>query len=177
MVIDFDTVLYASLILYALYAIAMYIRHKRKPKKWSKFRMILIFAAWMYNFTLFPIQLPPTSVKVSVLELVQINPMASFSTRQISFFQLIGNVCLFLPLIPFVSILRKKVVTVKYAALFSFIVSVTIEILQLLEDLSGLCSYFFRQADTVDVLMNVLGGIIGCVIGNILVNTHSDSFL
>lgn len=156
MVIDFATILYTSLILYALYAIAMHIRHKRNHKKWSKFCMILIFAAWMYfacliNFTLFPIQLPPTPLKVSVSELVQINPMTSFSpVRKISYFQLIGNVCMFIPFIPFVSILRKKKITVKYAVILSLVVSVTIEILQFLEDLSGLCSYFFRQADTLD---------------------------
>jgi glycopeptide antibiotics resistance protein len=179
MLIDFDTVIYASLILYILYAIMTYLRRKRNHEKVSKLHLFLIFIAWMYftcliNFTLFPVQLPPIAVKTSVSELVQFNPIPSFfPIKQINLYHLVGNICLFIPFIPLMSILRKTKITIKYATVFSLLLSLSIEFLQFLEDIIGLCSYFFRQVDITDVLMNVFGGVIGCIIINIFLYTQS----
>ena len=113
MLLDYDTIIYASLVLYALYALMTHIRKKRNHLERTRLRMILIFVAWMYftcliDFTLFPIQMPPAFVKASAAEFVQINPLSSFfPIEQINFYQLVGNIGLFFPFIPLVSILRK----------------------------------------------------------------------
>jgi glycopeptide antibiotics resistance protein len=167
MLIDIETGIYASLTLYIFVLIIRCMKHKHLSRSLNKKHELLVFLAWVYFsgltvLTLLPIQCPPAKLNIPISSMIQLNPLSAlYPSRGFSLRNILGNIILFLPLIPILSIVRKRIFRLRNAILISLLFSCSIEFMQLLENISGFCSYYFRQVDSADVILNIIGGILG----------------
>lgn len=167
MLIDIETGIYASLIFYIFVLIIRYMKHKHLSRSLNKKHELLVCLAWVYFtglavLTLLPIQCPPIKSNISLSSMIQLNPLHSIlPSRDLIFRNLIGNILLFLPLIPILSAISNRTIRFRNAMLISILFSCSIETLQLIENICGFCSYYFRQIDSADIMLNTIGGIVG----------------
>lgn len=133
--------------------------HLKKEAK----RIILLAYVWMLiSTTLFPILIPPVGINrvtfnYNVLELFNCTDI------RIWIYNVIGNIVLFVPMYFCINI-NYKALTGKRMLVISVLVSVFIEVLQLVENVSGLADFTSRVTDVNDVILNTLGGMIGWLI-------------
>lgn len=141
--------------------------YKHYTRSLNKKHELLVCLTWVYCtglivLTLLPIQCPPIKSNISLSSMIQLNPLHSIlPSRDLIFRNLIGNILLFLPLIPILSAISNRTIRFRNAILISILFSCSIETLQLIENICGFCSYYFRQIDSADVILNTVGGILG----------------
>lgn len=129
----------------------------------SKLRFVFAFYAMIIAlFTLFPILVPPIESQpieynFSLWYLTQI-----FSDRY-AFINIVGNAMLFAPLVILGKASKMRMfMTLRSAAISSFVISVGIEALQAIEMHFGLVDPASTNvSDINDVIINTIGGIIG----------------
>lgn len=126
-------------------------------------KIILLAYGWMLiSSTLFPILIPPVGINhvtfnYNVLELF------NYTDIRIWIYNVIGNIILFIPMYFCINI-NYKALSAKCMLIISVLVSVLIEVLQLVENVSGLADFTSRVTDVNDVILNTLGGMIGWLI-------------
>lgn len=82
----------------------------------------------------------------------------------------VGNVLMFVPLCGLYNLCGfKKKMDFKTGIIVSAVLSLGIETTQLIENVTGLSGFYARVVDIDDFILNVLGGILGCVIASILI--------
>lgn len=167
MLIDIETGIYASLILYIFVLIIRCKKHKHLSLSLNKKHELLVCLAWVYFtgltvLTLLPIQCPPIKSNISLSSMIQLNPLSAlYPSREFNLRNILGNIVLFLPLIPILSAVCKRSFHFRNAVLISLLFPFSIEFLQLVENISGFCSFYFCQIDSADVILNTVGGILG----------------
>lgn len=158
---------------------------KRNPNT-SLLRHLLIFAFGVYflaliGVTLFPININNNIVNNNyilrinyipflsiVLYLCNINTLPISLSFRIAFLtkNIIGNILLLLPLSFFIPMLYPKINGLKTYFFIGLIASLSIESLQLLENILGIG---FRYVDIDDVIFNTFGVVIGYMLKNICI--------
>lgn len=171
MLVDFETVISFFLAIYFLFLLGRLIMKKRtKNNKYSTksqfiFRILFhIYAIVLIAITVFPIELPPMRI-YNYLDLVNLNVLSIFKEPITKHFMLnlFGNLVMFVPLCYLYNKSQfSKKMTMKTCVVLCIFLSIGIETVQFFENYTGLSSIFARSVDIVDVILNVLGGIIGC---------------
>lgn len=131
-------------------------------KKEAKKIIALAYSWMLISTTLFPILIPPVginhvTINYNVLELF------NYVDIKTGIYNVIGNIVLFIPMYFCINI-NYKSLSGKYMYVASVLVSVLIEVLQLIENISGLADFTSRVTDINDVILNTLGGMIGWLI-------------
>ena len=114
MLIDIETGIYASLILYIFVLIIRCKKHKHLSLSLTKKHELLVCLAWVYFtgltvLTLLPIQCPPIKSNISLSSMIQLNPLSAlYPSREFNLRNILGNIVLFLPLIPILSAVCKR---------------------------------------------------------------------
>lgn len=127
----------------------------------NEVKIIILFTySWMLiSATLFPIIIPPVGdnyveINYNVLELFQ------YSDIRLWVYNVIGNIVLFVPMYFCIDI-NYKSLTGRRMFIVALLVSVLIEGLQYVENISGIADFTSRVTDINDVILNTLGGMIG----------------
>ncbi|MBU3204364.1 VanZ family protein [Clostridium algidicarnis] len=166
-----------------LYLIVLGITILKKKKKGEKidfFREIVKFGFVLYiialiGVTLFPIRIGYGRQAITMINM-RINyipfksiiydigqiGIGSFSVRfqiKLLIMNVLGNLILLMPIGFIVPVLWKKVNSLKDIVIVGFLVSLSIELLQLLENFLSIG--FFRVVDVDDLILNVLGAVFG----------------
>lgn len=81
----------------------------------------------------------------------------------VSFMNILGNILLFIPLGFILPIIKNKRMKIKYILILSLIISTFIEVTQFLFLTS-------RRADIDDIILNVLGGLLGFMLYKLIIN-------
>jgi glycopeptide antibiotics resistance protein len=76
--------------------------------------------------------------------------------------QILGNILLFVPMGVFVPLLNRKLDSLKKGFVFFLLLSISVELIQLIASISFNAAY--RFADIDDIILNVLGGMIGFLV-------------
>lgn len=153
---------------------------KKKGEKIDFFREIVKFGFGLYiialiGVTLFPIRIGYGRQAITMINMginyipfksiiydIRQIGIGSFSVRfqiKLLIMNVLGNLILLMPIGFIVPVLWKKVNSLKDIVIVGFIVSLSIELLQLLENFLSIG--FFRVVDVDDLILNVLGGILG----------------
>lgn len=132
------------------------------PNEIKKIIFLIYFWA-LLSCTLLPILVPPVglndiSINWNVMQLFQ------YPDLKIWFRNVIGNVFLLMPLPFLIAMCLGKQIGAKKTLLVCLIVSGMIEILQLVENVTGLADFTSRQTDINDIILNVFGGMLGWMI-------------
>ncbi len=158
------TLLLLILIIYIVRLVTiMIIKKDRVHLKDEAKKIILLAYCWMLiSSTLLPILIPPVGINrvtfnYNVLELFR------YTDIKIWIYNVIGNVVLFVPMY-FCIHINYRVLSGKCMFVISVLVSVLIEVLQYVENFSGLADFTSRVTDINDVILNTLGGMIGWLI-------------
>ena len=152
-----------SIIYIARLVTILIIKKDRVHLKNEAKKIILLAYSWMLiSTTLFPILIPPVGINritfnYNVLELF------NYIDIKIWICNVIGNIVLFVPMYFCINI-NYKALNGKCMFLISVLVSVLIEVLQYVENVSGLADFTSRVTDVNDVILNTIGGMIGWLI-------------
>lgn len=114
-----------------------------------------------YNFSISFEDLPINFIPIIPLidNLLPIDTMHIFLIIKNTF----GNILLFIPFGFLAPLIFKKITNLKYIILSSFMISLSIELLQLIENIISI-SENTRITDINDIILNVLGAILGYII-------------
>ncbi|KLU63099.1 VanZ like family protein [Peptococcaceae bacterium CEB3] len=167
--IDVKTI--APLVALILAGLIYYLRRKKERSVGYIlcFTVFCIYLVCVAHYTLFPILLfNRTLVERGVNWKTGLNfiPFRELTLSYLSSVQGVGNILLLLPFgfgLPFISQVNFRTVIWK-GALFS----VSIELLQFIENISHLSGYLLRTVDINDVILNVIGAILGFIVFQIL---------
>lgn len=88
--------------------------------------------------------------------------------------QVIGNIVMFIPIGFTVPILFKYFNNIKRIAILSFVISLSIELTQGL--INVLTKYSLRSTDIDDLILNIMGGILGFVLFTVLKKPLANTF-
>jgi glycopeptide antibiotics resistance protein len=140
-------------------------------KKISIHKQIIIFLFFIYFIGVLSVTLFPLPVQKELLiyrrELSYVtNNFIPFATikeiidqRNIKSGTLIANIILFIPLGSFLPLLWQRVSKLSIVFLWGFVGSISVEFLQYL--ISLLIGYTYRSTDIDDVILNIIGAVIG----------------
>ena len=153
---------------------------KKKGEKIDFFREIVKFGFVLYiialiGVTLFPIRIGYGRQAITMINMginyipfksiiydIRQIGIGSFSVRfqiKLLIMNVLGNLILLMPIGFIVPVLWKKVNSLKDIVIVGFLVSLSIELLQLLENFLSIG--FFRVVDVDDLILNVLGAVFG----------------
>ncbi len=152
-------------------AVILFYRKKRNIefniKKEILTNLFFLYLIFLIGITIFPIYIPYGKHFLSNLSLYQrlnINliPFRSYSISSTSFTALFrglfGNFILLVPFISYLYIINPNLRTKRKSLFISFMISVSIEVIQLFLNLSLLVDGF-RAVDIDDIILNTLGGV------------------
>nr|WP_253197347.1 VanZ family protein [Clostridium algidicarnis] len=155
-------------------------KKKKKGEKIDFFREIVKFGFGLYiialiGVTLFPIRIGYGRQAITMINMginyipfksiiydIRQIGIGSFSVRfqiKLLIMNVLGNFILLIPIGFLTPILWKKVNSLKDIVIVGFLVSLSIELLQLLENFLSIG--FFRVVDVDDLILNVLGAVFG----------------
>ena len=118
-----------------------------------------IYCWMLISCTLLPILIPPMGIN-DVEVNFNIATLFEYADINIWIRNVVGNILMFMPLYFCISINFGKL-SGKTMLLISFLTSVVIECLQCIENISGLADFTSRVTDINDVVLNIIGGMIG----------------
>lgn len=152
-------------------AVILFNRKKRNIqfdiKKEILTNLFFLYLIFLIGITIFPIYISYEKHFLSDLSLYQranINliPFGSYFRSPTSFIGLFrglfGNFILLVPFISYLYIISPNLMTKRKSIFISFMISVSIEVIQLLLNLSLLVDGF-RAVDIDDIILNTLGGV------------------
>lgn len=178
MLIDYDSVLIIFVLVYILIVVTKLIISKRRnqPEALNKRRLchrtlFYVYLVIVIAITLFPVELPPMCI-YNYQDLVNFDVLKIIKepVSKATFVNVVGNILLFVPLCGLYNLCAfKKKMDFKRGIVASTIFSIGIETVQLIENITGLSSFYARVVDIDDVILNVLGGAIGCGIASVLI--------
>lgn len=180
--IDFDTFVIAYLIVFLIYAFVKLIKN-RKMGRSKIIKLILknfIFVGYfvcLAGITLAPISIPPEQSSVELKSLIVLDPLKMFDYPYVSIAirNIAGNVLMMVPLIPLYGIWKgHKTITMKQTFVFAFCVSLSIEFLQLIENITGLSGVMVRTLDISDIICNIIGAIVGFAIYKVYIKLFNS---
>lgn len=126
-------------------------------------KIILLVYGWMLiSTTLFPILIPPVGINRVTFN-YNVLGLFNYTDIRIWIYNVLGNIVLFIPMYFCINI-NYKALSGKCMFLVSLFISVLIEVLQLVENVSGLADFTSRATDVNDVILNTLGGMIGWLV-------------
>ncbi len=190
---DFDTVLLLGIPIWIISRVITLIIRKRKGKNIliGKEIMTNLFALYIIGLvgvTLFPISIMSgesiAELKSTVsldqrlgINLVPfkgyINSFISLQENNIGHFfylrSLLGNLLLLMH--------KKEIRSIKNVIIISFLTSLSIEVLQLIENITYLSSFPGRSVDIDDLILNTIGGLLGYYIFKIIYKTKLRTYL
>lgn len=167
--IDFDTFVITYLIVFFVYAVIKSVRRRKTDKK-TMIKSIVIeflfagFFVCVAGVTLSPISIPPERAPIEWRHLVSLDllKMIDYPYVSIAAKNILGNILMMVPLIPLYGLWkRNKQMKLKTAFVIAFLVSLSIEVLQQIENITGLSGYMIRTSDINDVICNVTGALAG----------------
>lgn len=190
--IDSNNFFILSLPLFIFIFLLNLVIHKKKGKQYTFFRYILLFSLGLYflllvSVTLFPIFLPhelsvfQRNLRINYIPFKSIiSDIHTIGSRSFSLsfeikllvMNIGGNILLLLPLGLLLPILWTNLRNLKKIFLIGLITSLSIEILQLIENILYLG---FRSVDIDDVIFNVIGIILGYSLFKVL-STSKNKF-
>lgn len=149
-------------IIYLCSQIIMKIRRKKELSfaNIAKQIFVVLYIWFVLSVTLLPIIIPPEGIKAYNINL-NILQMFEYPEWQSAVRNIAGNVVMFMPLAFCTYFISGKTVSFGRIIMISLIGSLSIEILQFIENISGLADLSYRTSDINDVILNVAGGIIG----------------
>ena len=116
----------------------------------------------LISTTLFPILIPPVGINRVTFN-YNVLGLFNYTDIRIWIYNVLGNIVLFIPMYFCINI-NYKALSGKCMFLVSLFISVLIEVLQLVENVSGLADFTSRATDVNDVILNTLGGMIGWLV-------------
>ena len=129
--------------------------------------ILVMYFAFVFGVTLCPLRI--SSVLYPIDPVINLNPFSILDYRldYYSIINIVGNIILLAPL-PTIMILNgfEKFKKVSIVLIVAISISITIEILQLLQAYAGLV-YSPRATDILDLILNTLGAIVGVLVFNI----------
>ena len=190
--IDSNNFFILSLPLFIFIFLLNLVIHKKKGKQYTFFRYILLFSLGLYflllvSVTLFPIFLPhelsvfQRNLRINYIPFKSIiSDIHTIGSRSFSLsfeikllvMNIGGNILLLLPLGLLLPILWTNLRNLKKIFLIGLFTSLSIEILQLIENILYLG---FRSVDIDDVIFNVIGIILGYSLFKVL-HTSKNKF-
>lgn len=200
-IFDFDTVLLLGIPIWIISRVITLVIRKRKGKKIliGKEIMTNLFALYIIGLvgvTLFPIEImfgEGIAELKSTVSLDQrlginlipfkdyINGFISLQENNIGYFfylrSLLGNLLLLMPFIGYLSMYKKEIRSIKNVIIISFLTSLSIEVLQLIENITYLSSFPGRSVDIDDLILNTIGGLLGYYIFKIIYKTKLRTYL
>ena len=132
--------------------------------------MLAIYFLCLFGVTLCPMKFPLYVEPAKVI--VRINPFATFRYQKGYYLvlNLVGNMILLTPLPILVYLNGKKIMlNIKYTVLISLMITLSIEILQYVENSIGLV-YGRRMSDTLDVILNLMSGLLGYIVVKVFIS-------
>lgn len=170
MLIDFDTIIIFYVGLYTIVKIGRFVTgHRNSEMKLQVKIMRFIFGLYitvMLGLTIFPVEIPPMRMDGDFASYLNFH---FFSFMQEGWNlsmakQVFGNILLFVPVYP-LAVLSGMKTRRGYQVLLGVVVfSLSIEVMQFVENITGLSGFFGRVTDVNDLFLNTLGGMIGFVI-------------
>ena len=123
-----------------------------------------LYLAAIAAITVFPVEIPPMKVYGDGFDFVNVIPFyylcEPFGMGAIR--NIVGNICMFIPFYTLYSIAGyEKLNTIRKFLTGILIISLSIEMVQFVENSIGFSSYFPRMADIDDIILNVLGAATG----------------
>lgn len=131
----------------------------------------------LIGFTLFPIVIPPASEPYQ-MNFVNwdITDMFNYGSWQSMIVNVGGNIMMFIPLLPLIELEKlPKRISAGSAFLISIGVSLSIELMQYLENIAAISDLPIRMTDISDIILNCIGGIIGHIMFNMWRNKFYNS--
>lgn len=90
---------------------------------------------------------------------------------------ILGNIILLMPFIGYLLMYKKELRSIKNVTITAFVISLSIELLQLLENLSYLSGISGRTVNVDDLILNTIGGILGYCIFKMIYKTKLRTYL
>lgn len=157
-----ESLLIITVVLYAVYfIIRTFIKKDNNGVMYNLIMIMIIAYFWaLVSCTLLPILVPPVGIKNTN---VNMNVLKIFEYKEMDVLlkNVVGNVILFMPLAYVLYFVIGKIPKMLHFLCASVLLSMLIELLQYLENISGLTNYTSRVTDIDDIILNVVGALIG----------------
>ena len=155
--------------IWIIYIILKYLKHKEIRFKDEIFKgLFIIYITFLIGITMFPICIRINNPDLFSIPLyrranLDIIPFVEYFKNKIPITGIIknvlGNIILLMPLNVFAFMYNRKFMNIKSSFLLSLLTSISIELMQLVLNLSLLSSNF-RAVSIEDVILNTIGGLI-----------------
>lgn len=162
---------FVAVIIAIVYVLIKARKEKYLSKKLIDVKDALRIAMFLYvvviiGITLFPIVIPPAPEPYEIEFLnLDIRNIFQYGTLKMILINIIGNVLLFVPLIPLIQLnYPGKDISIIEASMVSLGLSGVIELLQYLENILAISDFPIRITDISDLFLNYFGGILGYLI-------------
>lgn len=157
-----------GILIWIIYFILKLITTKKKDWKFYK-RIIsrfifIIYICLLVGVTLFPITFPRYETKLDPVFNLNLLSIFEYGINKYALVNIVGNVMLLLPFPILIWLMGyDKYNTYKSIIVTSFLISLSIETLQVIETISGLIP-IARAFDILDLILNTLGSVLGLFI-------------
>lgn len=200
-VFDYEAVIIVGLPIWFIIRIATLIIRKKSGKKIliGKEIMTNLFALYillLVGITLFPIEIMfgeghrelrsmltlQQRMGINIIPLrAYIQGFFSLKESNIGYYffirSILGNIILLMPFIGYLLMYKKELRSIKNVTITTFVISLSIELLQLLENLSYLRGISGRTVNVDDLILNTIGGILVYGIFKVIYKTELRSYL
>ncbi|MBR1599414.1 MAG: VanZ family protein [Lachnospiraceae bacterium] len=168
-VIKKESLLFILIILYAAnYIFKTFIKKENNNGVIHNVKILFAIAYFwaLVSCTLFPILIPPMGINNAYINL---NVLKIFEYKEMGILlkNVIGNVILFVPFAFVLYLISGRILRRVQMFCVSIFLSVFIEFLQYIENITGLANFTSRATDIDDIILNVVGAMLGyglCVI-------------
>jgi glycopeptide antibiotics resistance protein len=153
-------------------------KNRRTAIDYSIHYSFIFYLLCLIKFVFFPIAIyyhPELVVSSSYVQLIPFKSIAEAINNK-NYIQIFGNIILLMPLSVYWTILNRRAKSFRYSLFFGFVITFTIELIQLLIDY--VTHFSNKYFDVDDLILNTFGFVLGWFLAKILakkLNEHGIS--